>query len=97
MKNEGTQIEAARCSECGSKDVRFTKETITGNQKIVFVIEDDGSVGVRASDGWYKPLRKIQATNFDMNLHEFAYCGDCSIEAEGWKFVEFVEEEPRDA
>ena len=89
MGNEGTRIKAARCSECGSRRVRFTAPTVMGIQRIVFVVEDDGSVGVRASDGWDKPLRKLRASTSDMNLHEFAYCGICGVEAEAWEFVVF--------
>lgn len=97
MGYEGTRIKAVRCTECGSRRARFTAATVTGIQRIVFVVEDDGSVGVRASDGWDKPLRKLQASTSDMNLNEFAYCGICGVEAEGWEFVVYDDVEDGEA
>jgi hypothetical protein len=78
----------AKCPECGSTDIRFTMDTVTGVWHTMIVIQKDGTLGIREVENWDRPSRALIADWDDMNLYELAYCGGCSLEEQGHDFIE---------
>ena len=81
-----------KCPECGSRDIRFTSDTVLGvTNGLFFKINEDGTLGVGTAERYDKPLEPVLANSYDMNLHELAYCGGCSFEDEGYASAEDAE------
>lgn len=83
------KIDAVECAECGSSDIRFSQDAVTSLRDICFVIEKDGTLGVRTGHQYGNELRKLYADNHDLSLMELASCESCTLEGDGFDFVKF--------